>query len=60
MAAQYARDRMARSELHRVVVDSAGTLGIEGERATPEAIQVLRESGLDDAEIARLKSVGAI
>ena len=47
MAAQYARHRLARSGLHRVAVDSAGTLGIEGEPASREAIQVLREAGLD-------------
>ena len=46
MAAEYARHRVAASGLRHAVVDSAGTLGIEGERAFPEAIEVLREHGL--------------
>ncbi len=47
MAAAYARDRLARSGLCGVVVESAGTLGLEEERASPAAVQVLREGGLD-------------
>jgi protein-tyrosine-phosphatase len=47
MAAEYARRRLASSGLSHILVDSAGTLGIEGERATPEAIQVLLDAGLD-------------
>jgi protein-tyrosine phosphatase len=47
MAAEYARHRLAACGLSHVVVDSAGTLGIEGEPSTPEAHQVLREQGLD-------------
>lgn len=47
MAAEYARHRAAREGLARLAVDSAGLLGIEGARASAEAIQVLREAGLD-------------
>ncbi|MBZ5640718.1 MAG: hypothetical protein LAO51_18425 [Acidobacteriia bacterium] len=47
MAAEYARHRLASSGLSHVVVDSAGTLGIEGEPASAEAREVLREAGLD-------------
>jgi protein-tyrosine phosphatase len=47
MAAEYLRHRAARSGLSHVVVDSAGLLGIEGAPAAPEAVQVLREDGLD-------------
>ncbi len=47
MAAEYARGRLASSGLSHVLVDSAGTLGIVGEPATAEALQVLREEGLD-------------
>lgn len=47
MAAEYAQHRLASSGLSHVVVDSAGTLGIEGQKASPEAQQVLRECGLD-------------
>jgi protein-tyrosine phosphatase len=47
MAAEYARRRIASSGLSHIVVDSAGTLGIEGARATPEAIQVLLDAGVD-------------
>ena len=47
MAAEYLRDRVARSGLSHVVVDSAGTLGIRNCGASPEAVQALREIGLD-------------
>jgi protein-tyrosine phosphatase len=47
MAAEYLRHRAAGSGLSHVVVDSAGLLGIEGAPAAPEAVQVLREDGLD-------------
>jgi protein-tyrosine phosphatase len=47
MAAEYARHRAAREGLGRVAVDSAGLLGIEGAPASPEAIRVLRDEGLD-------------
>lgn len=47
MAAEYMRHRAARERLFHVVVDSAGLLGIEGARASPEAIRVLGEEGVD-------------
>lgn len=47
MAAEYLRHRAAGSGLSHVVVDSAGLLGIEGAPAASEAVQVLREDGLD-------------
>ena len=47
MAAEYMRCRLVRQGLGRVVVDSAGLLGIEGQPAAPESIGLLRESGLD-------------
>jgi protein-tyrosine phosphatase len=47
MAAAYLRALAARRGLHELVVDSAGTLGIEGEPATLEAIQALAEIGVD-------------
>ena len=47
MAAEYARHRASREGLSHLIVDSAGTLGIEGERASGEAVQVLQEAGLD-------------
>jgi len=47
MAAEYLRHRAARSGLEHLVVDSAGTLGIEGAPASAEAIRTLRECGLD-------------
>ncbi len=47
MAAEYARRRLASSGLSHVLVDSAGTLGIEGAPASDEAIEVLRDDGLD-------------
>jgi protein-tyrosine phosphatase len=47
MAAEYLRHRAARGGLEHLVVDSAGTLGIEDAPASPEAIRTLREVGLD-------------
>lgn len=47
MAAEYLRDRLAREGLAHVVVTSAGTLGIEGAPASAEAVETLREVGLD-------------
>ena len=47
MAAEYMRCLLARQGVSQVAVDSAGLLGIEGERAAPESIGLLRESGLD-------------
>lgn len=47
MAAEYMRHRAARSGLTHLVVDSAGTLGIVGQPAAPEACQALAEIGLD-------------
>jgi protein-tyrosine-phosphatase len=50
MAAEYMRERAAQSGLSHVVVDSAGTLGIENAPASGEAIATLREIGLDIAD----------
>ena len=47
MAAEYLRYRAAESGLDHVLVDSAGTLGIENRPAAPEAIETLRDIGLD-------------
>lgn len=47
MAAAYLRQLGPRRGLSHLVVDSAGTLGIEGQPATPEAIEVLAEIGVD-------------
>ena len=47
MAAEYFRDRAAHSGLSHVVVDSAGTLGIEGAPASAEAIEAMQEIGVD-------------
>ena len=47
MAAEYLRHRAARSGLSHLVVESAGLLGIEGALPSSEAIEVLREDGLD-------------
>jgi protein-tyrosine phosphatase len=47
MAAEYFRKRAAWSGLSHVVVDSAGTLGIEGSPASPEAIAVMHEIDVD-------------
>jgi protein-tyrosine phosphatase len=47
MAAEYLRHRAANSGVAHLVVDSAGTLGIIGAPASPEAVRTLREAGLD-------------
>jgi protein-tyrosine-phosphatase len=47
MAAEYFRARAAQSGLSHVVVDSAGTAGLAGAPASPEAIAVMAEIGID-------------
>jgi protein-tyrosine phosphatase len=47
MAAACMRERAAARGLVDLVVDSAGTLGLEGERAAPEAVRALAEVGID-------------
>ncbi|MDZ7374573.1 MAG: low molecular weight protein arginine phosphatase [candidate division KSB1 bacterium] len=47
MAEGILRQKLPESLRPRVLVRSAGTLGIEGERATPFAIQAAREHGVD-------------
>ena len=47
MAAEYARWRAAEIGLNDLVIASAGTLGIVGEPATPDAIATLFEQGID-------------
>jgi protein-tyrosine phosphatase len=47
MAAELFRSRAAHSSLSHVVVDSAGTLGIEGAPASDEAIRAMAEIGID-------------
>lgn len=47
MAAEYLRHRLGDAALAHVVVDSAGTLGIEGAPASDPAIRVLAEHGID-------------
>ena len=47
MAAEYMRHVVASRGLDDLSVDSAGTLGIEGAQASPEAIEALGEIGLD-------------
>ena len=47
MVAEYLRHRAAHAGLSHLVVSSAGTLGIEGRPAASEAIETLRETGLD-------------
>jgi protein-tyrosine-phosphatase len=47
MAAAYFRRIAADKGLSHVLVDSAGTLGIEGSPASREAIEALREVGVD-------------
>lgn len=47
MAAEYFRHRAARSALSHVVVDSAGTLGLGGVPASPEAVRVMAEFEVD-------------
>ena len=55
MAAEYFRHRCAHSGLSHVLVESAGTLGIEGAPASPESIAVMREIGVD---LSRHRSQG--
>ncbi len=50
MVAEYLRHRAAASALDQLLVDSAGTLGIEDRPAAPEAVETLREVGLDLSE----------
>jgi len=47
MAAAYMEHRVAREEISRIVVDSAGLLGIEGAPASPAACMILHEEGID-------------
>ena len=47
MAAEYMRHRAAQQGLSHVVVESAGTLDIEGSPASESAVLTLREAGLD-------------
>lgn len=47
MVAACMRERLARSGMSHVVVDSAGTLGIDDIPASAEAIEVMREIGVD-------------
>ena len=47
MAAEYLRHRAARDGLAHLVVASAGTLGIEGETASLQAVRAMEELGLD-------------
>lgn len=58
MAAEYFRQRAAHSGLSHVVVDSAGTLNIEGAPAAPDSIAVMREIGVD-LSVHRSKGVSA-
>jgi protein-tyrosine phosphatase len=47
MAAEYFRQRAAQGGLSHVVVASAGTAGLEGVPASPEAIDAMSEIGVD-------------
>lgn len=47
MAAEYFRHRAARAGLSHLLVDSAGTLGIDGHPASPEAVRALEEISID-------------
>jgi len=47
MAAEYFRQRAALSGLSHVVVASSGTAGLDGACASPEAIAVMSEIGVD-------------
>ncbi len=47
MVAEFLRHRAAREGPRPLVVESAGLLGIEGEPASPEAVDVLRAEGVD-------------
>ena len=47
MAAEQMRHRIAAEGLEGWNVDSAGTLGIEGAPASPEAVEAMHEAGVD-------------
>ena len=47
LAAEYLRHRAVREGLSHLVVDSAGLLGIENQKAAPYSIEVAHEAGLD-------------
>jgi len=47
MAAEYCRYRAREAGLSQLVIESAGTLGIEGEPAADEARRVMAEIGVD-------------
>ena len=47
MAAEYLRARTAQAGLGHVVVESAGTLGIHGMPAPPQAVEACSEIGID-------------
>jgi len=47
MAAEYFRQRAAQEGLSHVVVDSAGTLGIQDAPASKEAVEAMGEFGVD-------------
>jgi protein-tyrosine-phosphatase len=50
MAAEYAAQRVAQCGLSHIVVDSAGTLGINGAPASKEAVLAMEEKGYDLSE----------
>ncbi len=47
MAEEYARQRASQCGMSHLVVESAGTLGIEGASASAEAVQAMAELGFD-------------
>ena len=47
MAAEYARQRVAQCGLSHIVIESAGTLGIEGAPASSEAVLAMAEERFD-------------
>jgi protein-tyrosine phosphatase len=47
MAAEQMRHRVSAERLDDWAIDSAGTLGIEGAPASPEAVEAMREVGVD-------------
>ena len=47
MAAEYMRQRAARSGLGDLIVESAGLIGLQDEPASQTAIAVMQEQGLD-------------
>jgi len=47
MAAQYLKHQAPAAGLSHLAVDSAGTLGIQGAPASPEAVEAMREIGID-------------